>query len=55
MVNFTDIPAVSVEGLEFETSMHTYYREKFLSIVDGKPKYPDFHPMVGGTDELLPE
>ncbi len=35
--------------------MHTHYLHKVISIRDGKPKYRDFHPMVGGTDELLQE
>ena len=54
-VNFTDIPAVSVDNLVFEPSMHTHYAEKVISIRDGQPKYKGFHPMVGGTDELMAE
>jgi len=52
---FTDIPAVSITDLEFKVEMHTNYAEKFISVPDGQPKYRDFHPMVGGTGELLPE
>ncbi len=54
-VNFTDIPAVSVNNLEYETMFHTHYAEKFISIRDGRPKFKGFHPMVGGEDEQLPE
>jgi len=54
-IGLTDIPAVSIPDLVFEPELHSYYPEKILSIRDGLPKYKDFDPAVGGSDEVVPE
>lgn len=51
----TDIPAGSVEDLDFAPTLHTHYSERVLEIRDGLPKYKDFDPNVGGTGETVPE
>jgi hypothetical protein len=54
-IGMTDIPAVSIPDLAFEPELHSHYPEKILSIRDGLPKYKDFDPAVGGSDEVVPE
>ena len=51
----TDIPAVSIPDLVFEPKLHWHYPERVLSIRDGLPKYKDWDPAFGGTDEVVPE
>lgn len=54
-IEMTDIPAVSISDLVFEPKLHSHYTERVISIRDGLPKYKDFDPAVGGTDETVPE
>jgi len=50
-----DISAVSIPDLVFEPKLHWHYPERVLSIRDGLPKYKDWDPAFGGTDEVVPE
>ena len=54
-IAMTDVPAVSIPDLYFEPTLHSHYPERALSIRDGLPKYKDFDPQFGGTDETVPE
>jgi hypothetical protein len=54
-VSMIDIPATLIRGFVFEPEFHSHYSEKVLAMPDGLPKFRDFHPSVGGTDEMLPE
>ena len=54
-IRMTDIPAVSIPDLVFEPKLHSHYPERVLSIRDGLPKYKDWEPSFGGTDEVVPE
>lgn len=54
-IGMTDIPAVSIPDLEFKPKLHSHYPERVLSIRDGLPKYKDFDPAFGGSDEVVPE
>lgn len=54
-LGLTDVPAGSVEGLEYEPTLHVNYGEKVLAMRDGLPKFRDFPKGFGGSDETLPE
>ena len=54
VLGMTDVPAGSVDGLQFAPSIHVNYAERVMSLKDGLPKFagmPDQH----GEGELLPE
>jgi hypothetical protein len=54
-LGLTDVPAGSVEGLEYKPTLHVNYGEKVLAMRDGLPKFRDFPKGFGGSDETLPE
>ena len=54
-VGMTDVPAVSVRGLEFKPTLHTHYPERVVSFRDGLPKYKNFDPAIVGSGETVPE
>ena len=54
-IKMTDIPAVSIPDLVFKPMLHSHYPERVLSMADGLPKYKDFDPRFGGSDETVPE
>ncbi len=54
-LGLTDVPAGSVEGLEYKPTLHVNYGEKVLAVRDGLPKFRDFPKGFGGSDETLPE
>ncbi len=54
-LGLTDVPAGSVEGLEYAPTLHVNYGEKVLAMRDGLPKFRDFPKGFGGSDETLPE
>lgn len=54
-LGLTDVPAGSVEGLEYKPTLHVNYGEKVLAMRDGLPKFRDFPKDFGGSDETLPE
>jgi hypothetical protein len=54
-MGMTDIPAGSVQGLNYTPTVHVHYGEKVLSIRDGLPKFKDFPKEFGGSGATLPE
>jgi hypothetical protein len=42
-------------ALDQQATLHVYYEEKTISIVDGLPKYKDVPSEFGGTGEILPD
>lgn len=54
-LGMTDVPAFSIEGLDYRPTLHVNYGEKVMSMRDGLPKYKDFPESFGGSDQKLPE
>ena len=50
-----DIPAGTVQGLEYQPSLHVHYGEKVMAVRDGLPKFKDFPKDFGGSGDVLPE
>jgi hypothetical protein len=50
-----DVPAVRVQGLDYQPGLHVHYGEKVMSVKDGLPKYNDFPKDFGGSGKTLPE
>lgn len=54
-MGLTDVPAGSIQGLDYKPSVHVHYGEKVLSIRDGLPKFKDMPKDFGGSGESLPD
>jgi hypothetical protein len=54
-LGLTDVPAVSVVGLDYKPTVHVNYGEKVMSVRDGLPKFKDFPKEFGGSGEMLSE
>ena len=54
-IGMVDIPAGTVQGLEYQPSLHVHYGEKVLAVRDGLPKFKDFPKDFGGSGDVLPE
>jgi hypothetical protein len=54
-LGMTDVPAGSIEGLEFQPAIHVNYGEKVLRVRDGLPKFKDFPKDFGGSGDVLAE
>ena len=50
-----DIPAVLVEGLNFQPAFHVHYQETVHRMHDGLPKFKDLPEPAGGSGEEMPE
>jgi len=50
-----DIPAVLIEGLNFEPGFHVHYQETVHRMKDGLPKFKDLPEAAGGSGEELAE
>ena len=50
-----DIPAVLIEGLDFQPGFHVHYQETVHPMQDGLPKFKDLPSEAGGSGEELPE
>lgn len=53
--DFTDVYAATLPELEFDPSVHVYYGERAIRIVDGLPKYETLSKDFGGTGVTLDE
>jgi hypothetical protein len=54
-IGVVDVPAVLVEGLNFEPSFHIHYQDTVHRMKDGLPKFKDAPSAAGGSGEELPE
>jgi hypothetical protein len=54
-MDLVDIYAAMLPELKFEPALHVHYRERVLSIKDGKPKLQDMPAEMGGSGVVLPE
>jgi hypothetical protein len=54
-LGLTDVPAGSVDPLDYAPTVHVHYGEKVMSVRDGLPKFKDFPGNFGGSDETVPE
>lgn len=50
-----DVPAVLVEGLDFQPIFHVHYQETVHRMQDGLPKFRDLPGPAGGSGEEIPE
>lgn len=50
-----DIPAVLVEGLNFQPAFHVHYQETVHRMHDGLPKFKDLPEPAGGSGEEIAE
>ena len=50
-----DVPAVLIEGFDFEPGFHVHYQETVHPMKDGLPKFKDLPGAAGGSGEELPE
>lgn len=54
-LGMTDVPAGSVDGLDYAPTLHVNYGEKVMAVRDGLPKFDDFPEGFGGSGKTLPE
>ncbi len=54
-IGLTDVPAGSIDGLDYAPTLHVHYGEKVLAVRDGLPKFKGFPEDFGGDGEMLPE
>ena len=50
-----DVYSTVINQFEFNPSVHVFYSEKKISVLDGLPKFNDMPKEMGGSGELLPE
>lgn len=50
-----DVYSAVINQFEFNPSVHVFYSEKKISVLDGLPKFNDMPKEMGGSGELLPE
>lgn len=50
-----DIPAVLIEGFDFQPGFHVHYQETVHQMKDGLPKFKDLPAAAGGSGEELAE
>ena len=48
-----DVPAVLIEGFNFEPGFHVHYQETVHPMKDGLPKFEDLPEAAGGSVEEL--
>ena len=53
-MGMTDVPAGSVEDLDYKPSIHVHYAERVMDVRDGLPKFAAM-PAADGTGEMIPE
>lgn len=53
-LGMTDVPAGSVDGLDFAPTIHVNYAERVLSMPDGLPKFAGM-PDAAGQGEMIEE
>jgi len=54
-IGMTDVPSVSIRGLDFKPTIHVHYGEKVMAVRDGLPKFRDFPKEFGGSGETVAE
>jgi len=54
-LGLVDVYAALLPAGDFVPAVHVHYRERVLSIADGKPKFNDMPAEMGGSGALLPE
>jgi len=54
-IGMTDVPSVSIRGLDFRPTIHVHYGEKVMPVRDGLPKFRDFPKEFGGSGEMVAE
>ena len=50
-----DIPAVLIDGFNFQPAFHVHYQESVHQMQDGLPKFKDLPEPAGGSGEEMPE
>ena len=53
-MGMTDVPAGTIQGLDFKPTVHVHYGEKVMTVRDGLPKFKGM-PDPSGQGETLPE
>lgn len=54
-MGLVDIYANVVPGLVHEPTVHVFYENKTIPVIDGLPKFKDLPSEFGGSGETLPE
>ncbi|HYD47138.1 MAG TPA: GFA family protein [Terriglobales bacterium] len=53
--NMVDVPAGSIQGFQYQPTLHVHYGERVMAVRDGLPKFKDFPKEFGGSGEMLAE
>jgi len=54
-MGLVDVPAVTIDKLEFNPGFHVHYQESVHHMLDGLPKFKDLPAKAGGSGEQLAE
>ena len=55
IMRLVDVPAVLIEGLQFNPGFHVHYQDSVHHMLDGLPKWRDLPEEAGGSGEQMSE